>query len=47
MGYIKSEFSEIGTSIQLEVRGKNMKVKFQNYHFIKKVMLNNKGGKNE
>ena len=40
MGYIKSKFSEIGTYIKLEIRGKNMGAKFQNFHFIKKIMLN-------
>ena len=47
MGYINSKFSEIGTKIQLEVRGKKHGVKFLNFHFLKKVMLNNKGDKYE
>ena len=28
--------------LKLEVRGKKYKVKFQNFHFIKKIMLNKK-----
>ena len=36
MGYIKSEFSEIGTSIQLEVRGKKYEGKVSELPFYKK-----------
>ena len=36
MGYIKSEFSEIGTSIQLEVRGKKYGGKISELPFYKK-----------
>ena len=36
MGYIKSEFSEIGTPIQLEVRGKKYKGKVSELPFYKK-----------
>ena len=36
MGYVKSEFSEIGTSIQLEVRGKKYGGKISELPFYKK-----------
>ena len=42
MGYLKSNFAKIGTPIKLEVRGRNTRVKFQSFHFIKKVMSNKK-----
>ena len=48
MGYVKSNFAKAGTSIKLEVRGKkNTMVKFLNFHFIKKIMLNKKRGNYE
>ena len=47
MGYINSKFSEIGTSIKLEVRGKKYGGKISKLPFYKKVMLNKKRGKNE
>ena len=47
MGYINSKFAEIGKKILLEVRGRNMGVKFLNFRFLKKVMLSNKGDKYE
>ena len=36
MGYVKSEFSEIGTLIQLEVRGKKYRGKVSELPFYKK-----------
>jgi len=36
MGYVKSEFSKIGTSIQLEVRGKKYGGKISELPFYKK-----------
>ncbi len=36
MGYVKSEFSEIGTSIKLEIRGKKHKGKISELPFYKK-----------
>ena len=36
MGYVKSKFSEIGTSIQLEVRGKKYGGKISELPFYKK-----------
>ena len=36
MGYVKSEFSEIGTSIQLEIRGKKYGGKVSELPFYKK-----------
>jgi len=36
MGYVKSEFSEVGTSIQLEVRGKKYGGKISELPFYKK-----------
>ena len=36
MGYVKSKFSEIGTSIQLEIRGKKYEGKVSELPFYKK-----------
>jgi glycine cleavage system aminomethyltransferase T len=38
MGYVKYDFSKPGTKILLEVRGKNVMLKYLNFLFIKKVM---------
>ena len=39
MGYVKSEFSEIGTPIQLEVRGKKHGGKISELPFYKKSYI--------